>query len=112
MPMRRESWYEKHRRAAQRKAWIRLDRVRVEPLGPGRGYAVVIEGVNLYPVISPPHVTVGGVLLERLEFQKDGRTLRGVLPRKPPSHRVVVDYGFARAQLQGQEGKAQTGREE
>lgn len=101
--MPRESWRERHRRAASRKPWIRLDRAQVNPLAEGRGYEVVIEGFNLHPVISPPRVTVGGVLVERLKFQKDGRAVRGVLPRKPPSHLVVVDYGFARAELKGED---------
>lgn len=107
MPMRRESWQEKHRRAVSRKPWIRLERVRVKHLGPRGGYEVVIEGVNLHPAISPPRVTVGGVPLEHPEFQRDGRSIRGVLPKKPTSGRVVVDYGFARAELKGLEVERQ-----
>jgi hypothetical protein len=80
------------------RAWIRLDRVRVEPLEDRSGYRVIIDGFNLHRAISPPRVEVGGVPLQQLEFQRDGRCLRGVLAREPANPVTVVDYGFARAE--------------
>jgi len=96
---RSKPWQERQRRLAEAKPRVRLDGLHVESLGPARGYAAVIEGFNLHMAIAPPRVTVGGVLLERMQFQRDGRVIRGVLPRKPRGGRVVVDYGFARAEL-------------
>jgi len=96
MPTRKEDWPQQHMRAAERKPGIRLDRCSVKSLGRRAGYQVAIEGFNLHMAIAPPHVTVGGVVLQQLEFQPDGRVIRGVLARKPRSRRVAVDYGFAR----------------
>lgn len=96
-----KQWRKKHQQWEERKPKIRLIGLEVEFLGPGQGYAVVIEGFNLYGAISPPKVTVGGIPLEHPEFYPNGRFIRGKLSRKPQSDRVVVDYGFARAELRG-----------
>ncbi|HJQ33113.1 MAG TPA: hypothetical protein VJ866_13075 [Pyrinomonadaceae bacterium] len=102
MLTRAKNWLDAQKRLAERKHVIRLDSCAVEPLGEKRGYNAVIEGFNLHPAISPPRVTVGGVLLEEMQFQADGRRIRGVLRQKPRSGRVMVDYGFARATLKGE----------
>jgi len=81
--------------------WLRLDQCSVDSKSgeKGRGYPVTIEGVNLRGAISPPAVTVGGRRVHNLEFAPDGRTIRGVVDEPPESEHVVVDYGFARAEL-------------
>src|SRR5262245_27633750 len=91
---------------------LRLDRVHrgdeperdgrdIAPRQDGASYEGVIEGVNLWGALSPPHVTVGGEAVEGLAFARDDRSLRGVLRRRPDGAGAVVDYGFARAQLHG-----------
>ena len=102
MLTRAKNWHERQKRLVERKLMIRLDSCTVEPLGEKRGYNAVIEGFNLHPAISPPRVTVGGVLLEDMQFEAKGRRIRGVLRKKPRSERVVVDYRFAQAKLKGQ----------
>ncbi|MBM4441527.1 MAG: hypothetical protein FJ027_14025 [Candidatus Rokubacteria bacterium] len=99
MSTRADRWREARARALARRPWLRLDRVRVTERAKGAGWEVVIEGMHLHPVVSPPAVTVGGVAAERLTFAPDGRTLRAVLTRRPSSLHVVVDYGFVRAEL-------------
>ena len=101
MTTHRERWRQAQRRAMEHRPWFRLDRVEVTQRKDAAGYEVVIEGVNLWGAISPPRVTVGGETLEQLTFAFDGRSLRGVLPRRPSRTNVVVDYGFARAELTG-----------
>jgi hypothetical protein len=46
-------------------------------------------------------VTVGGEVVDQLAFALDGRSPRGVLSGRPENADVVVDYGFARAELRG-----------
>lgn len=96
-------WLERHRKAAARRPRIRLDRFSVTPLGRGAGYDVVIEGFNLRRRVGPPHVTVGGVRVLRLQLQPDGRVIRGVLPEEPRDRRLEVDFGFDRAALEAPE---------
>ena len=82
-----------------REPWIRLDDVYVSEREDDDAYEVVIEGVNFRGTISPPRVTVGGLPLEDQSFASDGRSIRGTLPEEPDSLHVVVDYGFARDEL-------------
>ncbi len=98
MPTRRE-WLARQKQAQERKPLLRIDRVHITSLGPEKGYEVVIEGFNLRPSISPPSVRVGQVLAENLIFEKEGRVIRGLLREKPRDSSVVVDYGFAGAEL-------------
>jgi hypothetical protein len=79
--------------------WIRLDDVHVSEREDDDGYEVVIEGVNFWGALAPPRVTVGGLPLEERSFASDGRSIRGTLPEEPDSLHVVVDYGFARDEL-------------
>jgi hypothetical protein len=84
---------------AGRKPGIRIDDVTIREMPEYRGcYQVRISGHNLRMAISPPRIEVGGVPLEDLTFDKDGRAVSGTLACKPESERVVVDYGFAREQ--------------
>jgi hypothetical protein len=92
-------WLERHRKAAERRPRIRLDRFRMAPLA--RGYDVVVEGFNLRRWLGPPRVTVGGVLVRRLQLQPDGRVVSGVLSEEPRGRRLDVDFGFDRATLEG-----------
>jgi len=57
-----------------------------------------IDRAGVHPAVSPPHVIVGKQEVEALTFGKDGRQIRGVLPRRPEDDRVVVDHGFAHAE--------------
>jgi hypothetical protein len=90
-----------------RRPWLRLDRWTVEPMaeqaGPDR-YRVRIEGVNLRGAVSPPRITVGGQLLRALRFEPDGRAVTGEIDQPPEHRRVIVDYGFARAELDDEPG--------
>ena len=94
---RERAWRERQRRAAERRPRIRVDSCEVRPLTTGEGYAVTITGFNLHGAISPPMITIGGIALQHLQFEPDGRTVRGTLAREPDGNAVVVDYGFARA---------------
>jgi hypothetical protein len=95
---RQRAWDERQRRAAERRPRIRVESCEVRPLATGEGYAATITGFNLHGVISPPRITVGGVALQRMRFETDGRTVRGVLAGEPDGDTVVIDYGFARAE--------------
>ena len=91
---------EKRKHKTGKRPWVRLDSCTVdEPRKDCSGYRVKIEGVNLRRAISPATVTVGGQLLREMEFASDGRSITGVLAKAPEDERVVVDYGFARAEL-------------
>lgn len=92
-------WRERHAEAVAREPRIRIDGVEISAVDGGRRYAVVIFGFNLHAAISPPRVTVGGLDLEAMTFSPDGRTIGGILPSPPGNQRVVVDFGFARAEL-------------
>jgi hypothetical protein len=98
MATRRENWTAEHKEALERKVRVRIDSYHVEER-PDGGFEVLIEGFGLYGVIVPPKVTVGEIPMEQLRFEKDGRAIRGVLRNKPAKPGVVVDYGFARAEL-------------
>jgi len=76
--------------------WIRVDNAQIVeiPKLPG-GYRVSISGHNLKMAISPPRILVGGVELENLEFNPNGKQITGTLSEKPESGEVTVDYGFA-----------------
>jgi hypothetical protein len=95
----RREWRKRHERWAKKRPEIRLTGLRLESLGPDGRYAAIIEGFSLYGAIVRPTVTVGGVSLQKPEFQANGRFIRGILPSKPGSRRVVVNYGFARAEF-------------
>ena len=95
-----EAWKETQKKIAARAPMVRLDRCHVKPASnkKRRSYDATIEGYNLHQAISPPRVTVGGVMLEDIRFQDDGTAIRGTLSKRPRDHTVVVDYGFARAE--------------
>lgn len=101
MTTHRDRWLAIQKRVAESKPWLRLDRVRIEELKDGKGWVVIIEGVNLRSAVSPPAITVGSKPLEQVRFAPDGRSIRGIVPYRPSDLRVVVDYGFARAELYG-----------
>jgi hypothetical protein len=93
---------------AGRRAWIRVDGAEIAEDREEYGtYRVRITGHNLRLIISPPRIEVGGVRLEQVTFDKDGKTISGTLPSKPEGDRVVVDYGFARdeGELEWEEAK-------
>ena len=46
------------------------------------------------------HLLIGEAV-ENLAYARDGRSLRGVLRRRPEGAGTIVDYGFARAELSG-----------
>ena len=98
MQTRERKWRERQARIAARKPQVRIDRCTVRKLEGDRGYEATIEGFNLRQAISPPQVIVGGVPAEALTFEPDGKQLRVRLKREPGDDRVVVDYGFARAE--------------
>jgi len=104
MTKRSDAWYERQKRAAERRAVMRIDRCTIEPVKGEKAqegqerYLVTIDGFHLHPAISPPRVTVGEEVVEELSFGKDGRQIRGVLRRRPDGERVRVDYGFAHAE--------------
>lgn len=83
--------------------WIRLDDLELTEREDGRGYDVVIEGINLRSAVVPPQVTVGGTALEDVSVAPDGRTITGRLTDEPADRHVVVDYGFARDELADEE---------
>jgi hypothetical protein len=101
MLRRAQAWVERQKQMASRRPRIRLDSCTLEPLPKGTGYAVVIDGFNLYQAISPPLVTVGGERVEPVNFRRDGKQIRGLLRKKPDGEHVQVNYGFARAELHG-----------
>lgn len=84
-----------------RAGWIRLDRCTVDerPDDAAGGYPVTIEGVNLRRAISPPRVTIGGQPVRAMRFAPDGRSITGVVDEPPADERLVVDYGFTRAEM-------------
>jgi hypothetical protein len=95
-----EAWKEMQKKIAARAPIVRLDRCYVKPVSNKKKglYEAIIEGYNLHQAISPPRVTVGGVMLENIGFQDDGTAIRGTLSKRPRDRTVVVDYGFARAE--------------
>jgi len=101
MQRRAQEWLARQKQMAARRPRIRLDGCTLEALPQGKGYAVVIDGFNLHQAISPPLITVGGVQLELAKFRRDGKQIRGVLRKKPDGEHVEVEYGFARAELNG-----------
>jgi hypothetical protein len=103
MLKREQAWRERQKRIVARRPQVRIDRCTIQVLD--RGYAAIIEGFNLRQAISPPQVTVGMVPADSLVYARDGKQLRAILKKKPASDRVVVDYGFARA-----EGRAEWAR--
>jgi len=90
-------WQTEQKRAAGQRVKIRIDRYEIRDAGRGT-YEVVVEGHGLHAAVVPPQVTVGGVPVEELRLEPQGRVLRGILRKKPQSRKVVVDYGFARAE--------------
>lgn len=100
MATRAERWNQRRSMAAKRRPRIRVDGCDVKAVG--KVYEVTVRGFSLYPVISPPAITVGGVRLEQVRFEKDGTAVHGILRREPASRHVVVDYGFVRAELREQ----------
>jgi hypothetical protein len=95
-----EAWKEMQKKIAARAPIVRIDRCYVKPVSnkKKRSYDATIEGYNLHQAISPPSVTVGGVMLKNIRFQDDGTAIRGTLSKRPRDRMVVVDYGFARAE--------------
>jgi hypothetical protein len=89
-------WKERQKQLAERKPRARIDRCEVAQDEKGR-YMVVVEGFGLVPAVSPPQITVGGVPLEEIRYEKGGRRLSGVLREPPRDGRVVVDLGYAQA---------------
>lgn len=83
-----------------RRPFIRIDTCTVTKKKCGKKYAVVINGVNLRPSVSPPIITVGMQRLSELNFSLDGRTISGVVLKQPKSNICELDYGFARAQCE------------
>jgi hypothetical protein len=97
------AWKETQKKIAARAPIVRLDRYYVKPVSNDnkrkkRSYEALIEGYNMHQAISPPRVTVGGVMLENIRFQDDGTAIRGTLSKRPRDRTVVVDYGFTRAE--------------
>jgi hypothetical protein len=95
------AWKEMQKKIAARAPIVRLDRCYVKPVSNNkkkRSYEALIEGYNMHQAISPPRVTVGGVMLEKIRFQDDGTAIRGTLSKRPRDRMVVVDYGFTRAE--------------
>jgi hypothetical protein len=96
------AWKEMQKKIAARAPIVRLDRCYVKPVSNDnkrkRSYEALIEGYNMHQAISPPRVTVGGVMLENIRFQDDGTAIRGTLSKRPRDRTVVVDYGFTRAE--------------
>jgi hypothetical protein len=97
------AWKEMQKMIAARAPIVRLDRCHVKPVSDNkrkkkRSYEALIEGYNMHQAISPPRVTVGGVMLENIRFQDDGTAIRGTLSKRPRDRTVVVDYGFTRAE--------------
>lgn len=101
MTTRRARWHDSRERLAKRKPWIRLDSIDLTPSAKEGGYQVVIRGFNLHASVVPPRITVDGIPLEKPIFQSDGRQILGYLPYEPESKSVFVDYGFAKAKLEG-----------
>jgi hypothetical protein len=98
---REREWREAEEGSREARVVVRLDRVSVEPLKDG-GYRIVIEGFNLYPRVAPPVVTVGNVSLERIQYERNGRRIEGVLRDKPGNGPITIDYGYAAAELKGE----------
>lgn len=98
MLKRQREWLEMQERSAENRVVVRLDSASVELRADG--YYAVIEGFNLHPRIAPPLVNVGGVTLEQIQYQPDGRRIEGVLKEKPGSGTVTIDYGYAEAELE------------
>jgi hypothetical protein len=96
------NWLEIHKRAAKKKPWIRLDRFAIKSRRGEIGYDVVIAGFNLRSGAIPPLITVGGITVERLKFERAGRVIRGFLPAAPPNEHLVVDFRIVRAEITGQ----------
>ena len=90
-------WEELRKLLASRKPKVRVDSVVVRTGSSGK-YEVTIEGFGLRPAISPPRILVGGVLLEEATFERDGRTVKGVLRYRPKNQQVLVDLGYASAE--------------
>jgi hypothetical protein len=100
MTSHRERWQARQKRAAERKPWIRLDRYYMKPQTGKDTYEVVIEGFHLASAVSPPRITLGGVPVRGLKFKPDGRAVWGILSKEPANDVLVVDYGYARAELE------------
>jgi hypothetical protein len=99
MTRRARKWEERRKLAASRTPQVRIDRAIVKKGGEGQyGFEVAIEGFGLLPAVSPPQVTVGGVLVAQPKFATDGRSVAGVLRERPENPQVVVDLGYARAE--------------
>lgn len=88
-------WEERRQRVAARRPQARVDRCVVRAGAEGT-FDVVIDGFGLVPAISPPHITIGGVLLERPRVEQGGRRLTGMLTERPRSTEVEVDLGYVR----------------
>ena len=99
MLKREREWRDMQASAIENRYSIRIDAATIEPQENKDGYRVVIEGFNLYPRISPPLVTVGGVMLEQIKYEPNGRSINGRLKEKPDNGTVKVNYGFASAEL-------------
>ena len=78
---------------------IRLDDAAITERRAEGGYDGRIKGVDLWSVIVPPTVTVGGQPLEEVAVEPTGHRITGVLPNEPEGRQVVVDYGFARHEI-------------
>jgi hypothetical protein len=99
MTRRARNWEERRKLAASRRPHVRIDRAIVRKGGKGQyGFELVIEGFGLLPAISPPQVTVGGILVAQPTFATDGRSVTGALRERPANPQVVVDLGYARAE--------------
>jgi hypothetical protein len=79
---------------------IHVRSVHVEEAAGRNGYAVRIDGDNLHEAIAPPQISVGGEIVGDLKFSGDGGSISGTVPKKPRSRHTVVDYGFAKAEME------------
>src|SRR5687767_8755887 len=102
MLRRERAWLETQERSGDGRVKVRLDSASIRALEDRDCYYVVIDGFNLYPRISPPVVTVGGVLMEQIQYEENGRRIEGVLKKEPSKKPVTIDYGYAHAELKGE----------
>ena len=92
------TWAERRRLNDELAPRVSIHDVRVRPTKVKKGhYEVVIRGFGFRPWAAPPLILVDDERMVELEFSKDGTSIRGLVGKRPASHDIQVDLGYARA---------------
>jgi len=91
-------WDQRHKLLQERSSRFRVDRCSIER--EKDGYRLVCTGLGLVPALSPPRISLGGVVLKGLKYLDQGRRLEAVVDQLPEDRTVVLDFVYAAATVE------------